>query len=53
MNSENIILCNWNEISKKIIPKQVFHEFSESQTNPWYVVFGKLIPEKYFLVTEM
>ena len=39
--------------SKKIIPKQFSMYFSGSQTNTWYVIFGKLIPETYFLVTDM
>ena len=52
INSENIISCNWNEIFQEKSQKNVSMWFSESQTNTWYVIFGKLIPENYFLALK-
>ena len=49
INSETIILYDWNEIFQEVVPEQFFNAFSESQTKTCNAIFGKLFPETNIL----
>ena len=53
INSENILSCNWSETFQNKKAQTILHVLLESQTNTCNVIIWKLIPDKYFYVTDM